>query len=424
MLGFRLRRASDAPSPSGVTHRSRPAPATRTRARTGSVRRLTAALLPLTLTGLALTAAPSLAASSPADGEAAGFAATGPTALVTMGDSYISGEAGRWRGNSLNNTGSRDGTDRAWTGSTYDPTRVYGTSQANGCHRSDSAEAKSATGTTQELINLACSGATTENVFRSSNGGVAYRGEAPQADQLAALAATKDIKLIALSIGGNDLGFADIITACATDYIVWYSYCNDDQQTVVDTKIDGAMAKVGKAIDEIRAVMSGAGHQSSDYRIVLQSYPSPIPRGAENRYAESGWSRVNTGGCPFWNDDSDWARDSLVPQLADRLKGVAAAKGAQFLDLRDMLQGREVCAKASKQVTGTQQPSAATSEWVRWIDSRSTQGQVQESFHPNYYGQLAQGRCLSLLYAKPSGDFSCRNTAGQGTSGIHLTSVS
>ena len=28
---------------------------------------------------------------------------TGPTAVVTMGDSYISGEAGRWLGNSLTN---------------------------------------------------------------------------------------------------------------------------------------------------------------------------------------------------------------------------------------------------------------------------------------------------------------------------------
>ncbi|MET9675109.1 GDSL-type esterase/lipase family protein [Streptomyces sp. NPDC006482] len=363
-----------------------------------------------TAAGLASFGAPAASASS----------GTGPTAVVTMGDSYISGEAGRWQGNSLTNSGSRNGTDRAWTGSAYDPSRVYGTT-AGGCHRSDTAEVKSAGAIASSLINLACSGATTDNVFRASQGGQAYKGEAPQADQLAAVAASHDVELIALSIGGNDLGFADIIATCAKDYIVWYSYCHDDQQAEVDAKIDGVMADVGRSVDEIRAVMTGAGYSSSDYRIVLQSYPSPIPRAADNRYGESGWARTNTGGCPFWNADSTWARDSLVPQLANRLKGVAAAKGVQFMDLRDALQGREVCAKASKQVTSTVPASATTSEWARWIDSQSTQGLVQESMHPNAYGQQAMGRCLALVHARPTGNHSCKNTAGSGASGMYLT---
>ncbi|MEV5971615.1 GDSL-type esterase/lipase family protein [Streptomyces sp. NPDC051921] len=368
---------------------------------------------------LALCVAAGIVSLAPSP--AAASAGSGPTAAVTMGDSYISGEAGRWQGNSLTTSGSRNGTDRAWTGSGYDPSRVYGTSEANGCHRSDTAEVKSAGAIASQLINLACSGATTKNVFRTANGGVAYKGEAPQADQLAAVAAANDVKLIALSIGGNDLGFADIITTCATDYIVWYSYCHDDQQAAVDAKIDGAMANVGKAIDEIRAVMTGAGYTTSDYRIVLQSYPSPIPRAADNRYGESGWTRTNTGGCPFWNLDSDWARDSLVPQIANRLKAVATSKGAQFMDLRDMLQGREVCAKASKQVTSTVPASASTSEWARWIDQNQTQGPLQENMHPNAYGQAALGRCLALVSDRPSGNFSCRNTPGTGASGMYLT---
>ncbi|MEU5218189.1 GDSL-type esterase/lipase family protein [Streptomyces sp. NPDC020807] len=374
-------------------------------------RALRALLALCTAAGIAAVATAPAAHASPGGG---------PSAVVAMGDSYISGEAGRWFGNSLTNSGSRNGTDRAWTGSGYDPSRVYGAT-AGGCHRSDTAEVRSAGALASSLVNLACSGATTKNVIRASQGGQAYRGEAPQADQLAAVAAANDVKLIALSIGGNDLGFADIITTCATDYIVWYSYCHDDQQALVDSRINGVMADVGRSIDEIRAVMTGAGYAASDYRIVLQSYPSPIPRAAENRYGESGWSRTNTGGCPFWDKDSDWARDSLVPQLANRLKGVAAAKGVQFMDLRDALQGREVCAKSSKQVSSTVPASATTSEWARWIDSQSTQGLVQESMHPNAYGQQALGRCLALVHAAPTGNHSCRNTAGAGASGMYLT---
>ncbi|MFJ3924551.1 GDSL-type esterase/lipase family protein [Streptomyces sp. NPDC090022] len=370
--------------------------------------------LPLALTAV-FTAGAGTAAAGPG---------RGPTAVVSLGDSYISGEAGRWKGNSLTNSGNRTGTDRAWvSGSTYDPAKVYGTTAANGCHRSDSAEVRSAGPIADVAVNLACSGATTDNVFRAANGGVAFKGEAPQADQLAAVAASHDVKVIALSIGGNDLGFADIIEECAYDFVLWGSYCHDDQQYAVDQKIDGVMAKVGKSVDEIRAVMSAAGYAAGDYRIVLQSYPSPIPRGAENRYPQSDWSRLNTGGCPFWNRDSDWARDSLVPQLAGRLRAVAAAKGTQFLDLRDMMQGREVCAKASRLVSASAPASAATSEWARWIDSSETQGKVQESMHPNYFGQLAAGRCLALVHARTSGDFSCRNTAGGDHTGMYLTAL-
>ncbi|AYV30656.1 hypothetical protein EES41_28430 [Streptomyces sp. ADI95-16] len=350
---------------------------------------------------------------------------TGPTAVVSMGDSYISGEGGRWKGNSLTNSANRTGTDRAWvSGSSYDPAKVYGTT-AGGCHRSDSAEVKSAGAIADVAVNLACSGAVSQNVFRASNGGVSYKGEAPQADQLAAVAASNNVKVIALSIGGNDLGFADIITDCALDFALWNSYCYDDQQEGVDRKIDGVMAGVGKSVDEIRAVMRGAGYTDSSYRIVLQSYPSPIPRGAENRYTQSDWSRLNTGGCPFWNRDSDWARDSLVPQIANRIKGVAAAKGVQFLDLRDMLQGREVCAKASKLVSTSTPASAKTSEWARWIDSSETQGLIQESMHPNYFGQLAAGRCLALAVAQPAtANVGCKNTAGSDQSGMYLSPVS
>ncbi|MFG2292421.1 GDSL-type esterase/lipase family protein [Streptomyces sp. NPDC048603] len=378
-------------------------------------RRLAGAMLtlPLALTGV-LTAGAGTAAAGPGQG---------PTAVVSMGDSYISGEAGRWKGNSLTNSGNRNGTDRAWlSGSSYDPSKVYGTTAANGCHRSDSSEVRSAGPIAEVAVNLACSGAVTDNVFRSVSGGLSFKGEAPQADQLAAVAATHDVRVITLSVGGNDLGFADIIENCAYDFVLWNSYCHDDQQYAVDQKIDGVMTKVGKSVDEIRAVMRAAGYADSAYRIVLQSYPSPIPRGAENRYPQSDWSRYNTGGCPFWNRDSDWARDSLVPQMANRLKTVATAKGVQFLDLRDMLQGREVCAKSSKQVSSTVPASAGTSEWARWIDNNETQGPVQESMHPNHYGQLALGRCLALAVGQPAGSASsCRNTASQDHTGMYLT---
>lgn len=397
-------------------HRTAPTTArTTARVRTAPGGRLLAALLslPLAATGLLAVAAPARAA-------------TGPTASVTMGDSYISGEAGRWTGNSDTTAGSRAGTDRAWTGSAYDPAQVYGATYASGCDRSDSAEVNSAPTVAQARINLSCSGATTANVFRSGHGGQSYKGEAPQADRLAAVAAANNVRLITLSIGGNDLGFSDVITTCVKDYLIWYSYCNDDQQAAIDARMPAAMAGVGKAVDEIRAVMSAAGYAGGDYRIVLQSYPSPIPRSSEMRYSESGWARADTGGCPFWDGDADWARDSMVPQISNALAAVAAGRGVQFMDLSDMLQGREVCARSAALATPAAPPSATTSEWARFVDAglSASQGTTQESMHPNYYGQLALGRCLTLLYANPAGNFACRNTAGRDAAGMYLTARS
>jgi hypothetical protein len=180
----------------------------------------------------------------PAAAEARAVTAPPPTAAVSMGDSYISGEAGRWKGNSDDGSAGRDGTDRAWTGSTYDPARVYGTTYANGCDRSDVAEVRSAPTVGQAQINLACSGATTANIFRASHGGRSFKGEAPQADQLASVAAHYRVRLIALSIGGNDLRFADVITACVEDYVVYDSYCHTAQQAAVDARMAAACCAV------------------------------------------------------------------------------------------------------------------------------------------------------------------------------------
>ncbi|MEV7600756.1 GDSL-type esterase/lipase family protein [Kitasatospora sp. NPDC089797] len=409
--------------PENGSSRARSARSTRSARRTRDARsaarpgrRLLAAALALPL------AAAGLAVAAPASAAPAAVPA-GPTASVALGDSYISGEAGRWQGNSAGGSGDRNGTDRAWSGSSADPSLVYGATAASGCDRSDVAEVLGASTVAQNRINLACSGAVAANVFRAADGGQSLKGEAPQADQLATVARQNDVKLITLSIGGNDLGFSGIISDCVQDYLIWNSYCHDSAQSRIDAQLPTAMAGVGKAVDEIRAVMADAGYAQADYRLVLQSYPSPIPRSAEMRYPESGWTRSDTGGCPFWNADADWARDSMVPQVSKALAGVAAAKGAQFLDLSDMLQGREVCSTATQQPSAGSAPSATTSEWARFLDGglNSTQGVLQESMHPNYYGQAALGSCLNQLWARPTGNYACDNTAGQDASGMYLT---
>src|SRR3954470_4286851 len=106
--------------------------------------------LPLVLLAILLLGGSAASAKQPAP----------PTAAVSLGDSYISGEAGRWQGNSIDPVGDRDGTDRAFTGTGYDLSRVYlPPSDTDGCHRSDVAEIRSGSLPVHEPIHIACSGA-------------------------------------------------------------------------------------------------------------------------------------------------------------------------------------------------------------------------------------------------------------------------
>src|ERR1700754_3626524 len=146
-----------------------------------------------------------------------------PTAIVAMGDSFISGEGGRWLGNGSEPFGTRSGTDRAAydcgvLGCEYDAARVYGASEANDCHRSDVAPIESAPISVEEKLNLACSGAKARDLWPGAEGGTEHFGEPPEADQLAAVARRDDVRMIVVTVGANDVGFGELVVDCALDW--------------------------------------------------------------------------------------------------------------------------------------------------------------------------------------------------------------
>jgi hypothetical protein len=347
------------------------------------------------------------------------------TAIVSLGDSFISGEAGRWQGNSLNLFGTRDGTDRAARCTlgifcSYDATRVYGSSYGNGCHRSDVATIKSAGIAVNEKINLACSGARSVHIWRASQGGQSFKGEAPQADQLLTVAQQKNVKLVVLTISANDVSFSDHVINCAVGWTLGLGPCNQAQQAQLNAELPAAMNGLRKSIDEVRAVMTGAGYSASQWKFVLAGYASPVPAAADVRY--SGSDRWWTGGCPFYDQDFDWAKNQATPQIIDSMRAVAGEKGVQFLDVRDSLNGHEICHRNSSLVNGCC-PNPVVHEWVRWVNTGCCQGDAQESVHPNAFGERAIGRCVTLIYAQPSGNWTCRNTPGQNYNAMTLSAI-
>ncbi|MBT0772690.1 hypothetical protein KIH74_27345 [Kineosporia sp. J2-2] len=389
----------------------------------------------LIVAGSALFAVPTAASGQAgiggqagASGQTAARPPAGDPVVVSLGDSYISGTGGRWAGNSDDFLFDRGGTDRAWSrvegellgGS--DRSEIYGRTAKTGCYRSDSSAINSAVGTSGlglgRPVNLACSGAHAANVLRASEGGVGLHGEKPQNDQLAALARTSRVKLVVLSIGGNDLSFPDLVFRCIRAYTLRDDPCRAEQQKRLDVALPAMGAAVGAVLDDVRATLAGAGYADGDYQLILQSYPSPLPTAKEDKY--EGYSRIFkwTGGrCPFTDPDMTWTANTVTPTIAGTLARTASRHGAQFLDLGNAFDGHELCADGTTHPKGD--PNSTDVEWVRFVDYTG-QGDYAESLHPNFYGQQAIGICIARAAALHR-DATCTGTPEQGLRGVRVT---
>src|SRR5271168_1305359 len=175
----------------------------------------------------------------------------GTPTVVSLGDSFISGEAGRWAGN----TGeSSSKTDALGSTAYYDNSTDTG-ELIKGCHRSKSAEVYIGGGVNGE--NLACSGAkttsfSTEGLFKPGLDFYNSGGHEGQALMLQHFAASHNVKLVAVSIGGNNFNFAGIVQTCVEDWLLtpewWPAYCSEESSVTNNFK-SGNVASVKSAIE-------------------------------------------------------------------------------------------------------------------------------------------------------------------------------
>ena len=378
----------------------------RTRARSLSV----VVTLLLTAAGLAVTA-PAASADGPG---------VGTPWVVTVGDSYISGEAGRWAGSS-NASSSR--ADALGPTAYYDNAAGTG-EQIDRCHRSKAAEAYIGGGVNG--LNLACSGART-TTSTDSNGrfkpGLDFyddgAGRQGQAKMLQSFAATHNVKMVVVSIGGNDFNFASIVQTCVTDFLTspswWPDYCKDDSSVTsnfTSTNVSAVRARIATAYQNVRQAMRNAGYADTAWTLVVQNYPSPIPDGSGFRYSQSGYTRQSTGGCGFWNADATWANGTALPTINGAVTGAISQAGianSRTLNLASAFNGRRLCESGvglyeEKGLASWTSPGAVDkTEWVNQIRTVSTccsdsPYYVQESLHPNYWAQLATRSCVRQVW--------------------------
>jgi len=226
-------------------------------------------------------------------------ASAAPGRYVALGDSYASGTGAGSYGNS------------------------------GGCKRSANAYAQlwaNANGPSSFAF-VACSGAVTNDVLNN---------------QVSAI--TPDTALVTISIGGNDAGFADVMTTCNTSSDSTCVNRNQQAQDFARTTLPGRLDNV---YNQIRGRAPGA-------HVVVLGYPHIY--------------QLN-GSC--WVGLSETKRAAInqsADVLASVISGRAAAFGFTYVDARSSFGGHEICASGS-----------------RWINSITWP--VDESYHPNASGQ-------------------------------------
>ena len=280
--------------------------------------------------------------------------------MVFIGDSYGSGEgAGDYRPETDNDP---NWWDRLWGDD----------SERNMCHRSANAWG---VGVGEEHWGSgnysfeACSGATTHE---SSNPNAGNPGEGPQAD-----AVTPDTTMVFVSMGGNDVGFAPILTDCLAAMFTnnmtrsqgggfvpgsAMVYCSDYYSAVDPDDPEGRtrmQVRLDRLERSIREMYRDLRRRSEDgAHIVHMGYPLLL----DPNYV----GLIESKDVAYLNE--------MGVELNALLARVAEEEGVHFIDPTEAFAGHGV---------GSDDP------WILGLGLGDHHALPPESFHPNAEGQAA-----------------------------------
>lgn len=298
-----------------------------------------------------------------------------PTAVVSLGDSAISGEGAGY----------------------YEP----GTEGENGnwCHRSTRALIHR-TQLADRTINLACSGADSANVSLADT---VHYTEGSQARRLIEVARQHRVTAVVVQVGANDdVRFADTMVDCVAAWVNPFgSSCRSKLEREWPGRLTAMAPKVEGALRDVRSAMAQAGYTDSAYQLILTSYASPVTEKMD-RYLHG------PQGCPLRLADAGYGRTVAVPQLSEALRGVATRSGAKFLDFSRATENREACSKGDSSAGEWQRrltvdPYALVSGGLDAIGIHM----AQQSFHPNAAGHDELGRCVTEFVNAGAGSARC-----------------
>lgn len=275
--------------------------------------------------------------------------------LVFIGDSYGSGEGAKDYDPATNEDGENSWWDDLW-GRTPPP--------KNMCHRSGNAafhQISEGWFGGQNSTFASCSGSRTSEYWGETQG----NDEQPQRDSLDA-----DTSLVVVSLGGNDMGFADVLMSCAPvggasvdDCIGHWSDPQDpddpdssrwNQNLIALFGSEPGGGSLGEVYADIRTRTADSAH------VVVVGYPLIFD--------------PDYDGLVFDNEQSTWMNERGV-EMNTRLRELAEHYGFTFIDPSEAFAGHGV---------GSDDPWILTFGF--WGDHRA---QPPEAYHPTARGQQA-----------------------------------
>src|SRR5579872_105259 len=265
-----------------------------------------------------------------------------PPSYVALGDSFSSGE-----GNFPFLTGTDNSTDK--------------------CHRSSNSYPSllSAAHPAFEFIFVACSGATTGNIWLGANPPQSIQSD-PEPLQLSSLSGST--KLVTLSIGGDDIGFADIITQC----VVW--------TCAVASRFSSEVRLASKHIRQLEPVLVSTYKQiqaaAPNAAVYVVGYPYLVPP-HPSRAHSIGTCVAQSG---LIGNSLGWLAPKEV-ELNSVIGRAATAAGVHYVDPN----------ARGKSYSFLNHDICSSSSWIISITNRSAQNY---SFHPNTIGQYELEQAL------------------------------
>ncbi len=206
------------------------------------------------------------------------------------------------------------------------------------------------------FADVSCQGATTANMTRPQS---VPLGTNPPQDNALSVGTT----LVTLQIGGNNIGFSDIIIHCTTLSLTnpFGSPCKDHYTSGGTDKL---RAKISAAAPKVAADLHGIHADAPNARVFVVGYPVILPNSGSGC-----WPVV-----PIAFGDVPYLR-GVEKALNSMLAAVAAANKATFVDTYTASIGHDVC-----QAPGT--------KWVEGLIPTSP----AVPFHPNQLGEQAMAR--------------------------------
>ena len=206
------------------------------------------------------------------------------------------------------------------------------------------------------FTDVSCQGATTADMTHAQS--VPLGTNPPQDKALSAVTT-----LVTLQIGGNNIGFSDIIIHCTTLSLTdpFGSPCKD---YYTSGGTDRLRAKISAAAPKVAADLRGIHADAPNARVLLVGYPVILPNSGDGC-----WPVV-----PIAFGDVPYLR-GVEKALNSMLASVAAANNATFVDTYTPSIGHDVC-----QAPGT--------KWLEGLIPTSP----AVPFHPNMLGEQAMAR--------------------------------